>query len=106
MGVDDLPGFKLTRGLARGEGLFCGGSAGTAVGAALEYAKRLGPDDVVVVLLPDGGRGYLSKIYNDTWMRENGFYEQPAHPTLADVRALRGQARPAGPLAGARAPGS
>ncbi len=96
--VDDRTSFQLTKRLAREEALFCGGSAGTAVGAALEYAKRLGPDDVVVVLLPDGGRGYLSKIYNDTWMRENGFYEQPAQPILADVLAFRRQAAPEVPL--------
>jgi cystathionine beta-synthase len=89
--VDDRVSFQLTRRLAREEGIFCGGSAGTAIGAALEYAKRLGPDDVVVVILPDGGRGYLSKVYNDTWLRENGFFETPAQPTLADVLAFRRQ---------------
>ncbi len=87
--VDDRASFHYTRRLAREEGIFGGGSCGTAVAAALEYAKRLGPDDVMVVILPDGGRGYLSKIYNDTWMRENGFYEAPAQPTLADVIAFR-----------------
>ncbi len=87
--VDDRASFHYTRRLAREEGIFGGGSCGTAVAAALEYSKRLGPDDVVVVILPDGGRGYLSKIYNDTWMRENGFYEAPAQPTLADVLAFR-----------------
>jgi cystathionine beta-synthase len=89
--VDDRVSFQLTRRLAREEGIFCGGSAGTAIGAALEYAKRLGPDDVVVVILPDGGRGYLSKVYNDTWLRENGFFETPVQPTLADVLAFRRQ---------------
>jgi cystathionine beta-synthase len=87
--VDDRASFHYTRRLARDEGIFGGGSCGTAVAAAVEYAKRLGPDDVLVVILPDGGRGYLSKIYNDTWMRENGFYEAPAQPTLADVLAFR-----------------
>jgi cystathionine beta-synthase len=96
--VDDRTSFQLTRRLAREEGIFCGGSAGTALAAALEYAKRLGPDDVVVVLLPDGGRGYLSKVYNDTWMRENGFYEPQAQPTLADVLAFRRSDSPEMPM--------
>ena len=96
--VDDRTSFQLTKRLAREEGIFCGGSCGTAVGAALEYSKRLGPDDVVVVILPDGGRGYLSKIYNDTWMRENGFYDVAAQPTLADVLAFRHQLDPDVPL--------
>ncbi|HLJ81382.1 MAG TPA: cystathionine beta-synthase [Ktedonobacterales bacterium] len=92
--VDDRTSFQLAHRLTREEGIFTGGSCGTAIGAALEYAKRLGPDDVVVVLLPDGGRGYLSKVYNDTWLRENGFYEAPSQPTLADVLAFRRQLVP------------
>ncbi len=96
--VDDRTSFHLTRRLAREEGIFCGGSSGTAIGAALEYAKRLGPEDVVVVLLPDGGRGYLSKVYNDTWMRENGFFEPQAQPTLADVLAFRQSEAPEVPM--------
>ena len=96
--VDDRTSFHLTRRLAREEGILCGGSAGTALGAALEYARRLGPDDVVVALLPDTGRGYLSKIYNDTWMRENGFAEVTAQPTLADVLVFRRQHSPEVPL--------
>ena len=92
--IDDRTSFQLAHRLTREEGMFAGGSCGTAVGAALEYAKRLGPDDVVVVLLPDGGRGYLSKVYNDTWLRENGFYEAPTQPTLADVLAFRRQLVP------------
>lgn len=65
----------MTRRLAKEEGLLVGGSCGMAVVAALEVAKRLGPDDVVVVLLPDSGRGYLSKIFNDEWMADYGFLE-------------------------------
>ncbi|KJK57101.1 cystathionine beta-synthase [Saccharothrix sp. ST-888] len=71
--VSDKDSFQMTRRLAKEEGLLVGGSCGMAVVAALEVAKRLGPDDVVVVLLPDGGRGYLSKIFNDDWMADYGF---------------------------------
>ncbi len=96
--VDDRASFRMAQRLTREEGIFVGGSAGTALAAALEYAKRLGPEDVVVVLLPDGGRGYLSKLYDERWMRENGFYEPPAQPTLADVLAFRRQAASEVPL--------
>lgn len=71
--VSDAESFAMTRRLAREEGLFVGGSSGMAMVAALRTAKDLGPDDVVVVLLPDHGRGYLSKIYNDDWMSGHGF---------------------------------
>ncbi|GAA1174602.1 cystathionine beta-synthase [Kitasatospora gansuensis] len=71
--VSDKDSFQMTRRLAKEEGLLVGGSCGMAVVAALEVAKQLGPDDVVVVILPDGGRGYLSKIFNDDWMADYGF---------------------------------
>jgi len=103
--VDDRTSFHVARRLAREEGMLCGGSAGTAVAAALEYAKGGSPDDVVVVLLPDTGRGYLSKQYNETWLRENGFLEVPAQPTLADVLAFRRQTEPALPAVIGVAPG-
>jgi cystathionine beta-synthase len=64
--VEDRASLQLTRRLAREEGVLAGGSSGTALAAALQYARRLGPDDTIVVLLPDTGRGYLSKIFNDT----------------------------------------
>lgn len=71
--VSDKDSFQMTRRLAKEEGLLVGGSCGMATVAALRVAKRLGPDDVVVVLLPDSGRGYLSKIFNDDWMADYGF---------------------------------
>ncbi len=88
--VSDAESFAMTRRLAREEGLLVGGSCGMAVVAALEVARQLGPDDVVVVLLPDGGRGYLGKIFNDGWMASYGFLPPSGETTVGDV--LRGKA--------------
>ncbi len=89
--IDDRTSFYWARRLAREEGILTGGSAGTALAAALTYSRRLTPDDVVVVLLPDTGRGYLSKQFNDTWMRENDMLVQAEieQPTLRDVLNYR-----------------
>ena len=89
--IDDRTSFHWSRRLAREEGILVGGSAGTALGAALTYARRLTPDDVVVVLLPDTGRGYLTKQFNDTWLRENDLLVQAEteQPILRDVLSYR-----------------
>jgi cystathionine beta-synthase len=71
--VSDRDSFTLARRLTREEGILVGGSAGTALYAALEVARELPEDRLVVVLLPDTGRNYLSKIYSDDWMRQYGF---------------------------------
>jgi cystathionine beta-synthase len=79
--VDDKECFLVARRMTREEGILSGGSAGAAAAAALRVASKLDdPGALVVVLLPDTGRNYLSKIYNEEWMRENGFLEQfPTH---------------------------
>jgi len=84
--VSDADSFLMTRRLAREEALLTGGSCGMAVVAALRVARNAGPEDVIVVLLPDGGRGYLGKIFNDEWMADYGFLtSETAEPRVADV---------------------
>lgn len=83
--VGDAEAFAMTRRLAREEGLLVGGSSGMAVVGALRVARDLSADAVVVVLLPDHGRGYLSKIHDDDWMRRNGFDVEPAASVRLDV---------------------
>jgi len=83
--VSDAESFAMTRRLALEEGLLVGGSCGMAVVAALRAARDLPADAVVVVLLPDGGRGYLSKIFDDTWMASYGFIHQDGGRTVGEV---------------------
>jgi cystathionine beta-synthase len=79
--VDDKESFLMARRLTREEGILAGGSGGSAMVAAMRVAREIDdPEALVVVVLPDSGRNYLSKVYNEEWMRENGFLEQfPTH---------------------------
>ncbi len=92
--VTDAEAFEMTRRLAKEEGLLLGGSSGMAVVAALRAAKDLGEDDVVVVIAPDGGRGYLAKIFNDQWMLDQGFTtdEYSALDFIGEALAKQGTA--------------
>ena len=113
--IGDAESFHTARAMARREGLLVGGSAGTAVAAALRYAQRLSANDVVVALCPDTGRNYLSKFYDDAWLTQNQLHrgEPPAQtvgdllrargPRIARDRQLGGDGRPGGrSLAGQR----
>jgi cystathionine beta-synthase len=89
--VSDAEAFRWTRRLVREEGVFCGGSSGAALAGALKYAQNLGPDRLVVVIFPDTGSRYLSKVFNDDWMREHGFLEiDRERATAQDVAQARG----------------
>jgi cystathionine beta-synthase len=92
--VSDRDAFLTTRRLAQLEGILAGGSGGLAVHAALEVAEEVDdPTALMVVILPDSGRSYLSKIYSDTWMRQYGFLERGAELTVGDVLRRKNDAR-------------
>jgi cystathionine beta-synthase len=84
--VSDRDSFLTARRLAREEGLLVGGSGGSTVWAALELGKKLGPDAAILTMLPDSGRSYMSKFYDDNWMLEHGFVERKAPlPTVDEL---------------------
>jgi len=84
--VDDRECFLMTRELVRREGIFCGGSCGAAVVGAIKYARQLKEPKRILVLMPDSAQKYLSKIFNDDWMRSNGFLnEDDTEGTVAHV---------------------
>ena len=89
--VGDADSFAVARDMARREGLLVGGSCGTAMAAGLRFARRLGKNDMLVVLCPDTGRNYLSKMYSDEWMIEKGFLTPAGRSyTVADLLTRRG----------------
>ena len=89
--VDDAEAFRWTRRLVREEGIFCGGSSGAAMAGAVKVAAGLGPERLMVVVFPDSGSRYLSKVFNDDWMRENGFLEIDRRKVpVRDIASARG----------------
>ncbi|MBO0747307.1 MAG: cysteine synthase, partial [Acidimicrobiaceae bacterium] len=91
--VSDRDSFLTARRVSREEGVLVGGSCGTAVWAALAVGRDLGPDAVIVVIVPDSGRGYLSKVYNDAWMADHGFL-RAGGDTIEAVLAAKGSGIP------------
>jgi len=87
----DKEAFLVTRALARKEGLFVGGSCGAAVWGGLEYARqhKLTERDIMVIILPDSGTRYISKIYNDEWMRQNGYMDDSTSLRANEIMELR-----------------
>ena len=97
--VSDRDAFLTTRRLAQMEGILAGGSGGLALHAALEVAKEVDdPEALMVVVLPDGGRSYLSKIHSDGWMRQYGFLEREEDLTVGDVLRRKSDAGEIPPL--------
>ncbi|MET0958568.1 MAG: cystathionine beta-synthase [Solirubrobacterales bacterium] len=93
--VSDRNSFLLARRLVAREGIFAGGSTGTALCAALAVARELDdPEALVATIIPDGGRPYVSKVFNDSWMREHGYLGDEGAPTVGEVIRNRGDDRP------------
>ena len=91
----DAESFDMTRRLAREEGLLVGGSSGMAVASALKAARTLPAEAVMVILLPDGGRGYLNKVFSEKWMQSYGFTQVSDEKTVADVVGHKSGSLPA-----------
>lgn len=91
--VTDRDAALTTRKLARLEGLFVGWSCGSAVHGALEYARNLQREDIMVIILPDHGTRYLNKIYNDNWMRERGYLGEGSLMTAYDILKRKPESR-------------
>jgi cystathionine beta-synthase len=92
--VNDRDSFLMARRITREEGILVGGSSGTAMKAAIDVARDLDEKTLMVVILPDTGRNNLSKIYNDEWMRQNGFFERFPRQLVHDVVATREREMP------------
>ncbi len=96
--ITDKESMLMTRRLAREEGMFLGGSCGMALAGALQWAEagegRVRPEDVLVVVMPDGGYRSLGKVYNDVWMREHGFIEEDTSLTAGAAAGRRAADRP------------
>ena len=93
--VSDGDSFLMARRLVAREGLFAGGSTGTALCAALAVARELDdPEAMVVTIIPDGGRPYVSKVFNDSWMREHGYLGDEGALTVGDVLTAKGEEGP------------
>jgi cystathionine beta-synthase len=92
--ISDAESFHTARYVTRTEGVLIGGSGGLAVAAALRVAQSARPEDVIVVVNPDSGRGYLSRIYNDDWLSNYGFLDAAEGPLVRDVVARRGAGHP------------
>jgi cystathionine beta-synthase len=93
--VSDRDSFLAARWLARAEGILVGGSSGLALHAALQVARELEPGRTVLAVLPDGGRPYLSKIFDDDWMQDHGFLERPgAAATVAELLRAKREEEP------------
>jgi cystathionine beta-synthase len=93
--VSDRDSFLLARRLVAREGIFAGGSTGTALCAALTVARELDdPEALVATIIPDGGRPYVSKVFNDSWMREHGYLGDQGALTVGEVIRDRGDPRP------------
>jgi cystathionine beta-synthase len=92
--VSDRDSFRVARAITREEGILVGGSSGTALHAALEVSRELDPDTVVVVIFPDTGRNYLSKLYSDSWMLQYGFLERRGVVRVEEVLSAKAAGLP------------